>query len=150
MSDIIELAKEELAAAELLVAKIAEELDHATHKVKEWQSFIEKAELLEAQASGKRNSQKPALVYPPLAPDENGSVRVQANSLVGQAAKLVLAHGPLSLDRLVESMRTPNEEQGPKDFRNAVNSALWRRQDDLFMKKDNEYHLRTQDIEFVE
>jgi hypothetical protein len=132
---LIELAKKKKAAAEQIAQRLQEELRRAEQEVMEWQSFIDRAQSL---ASGS----------PPPSPKR---VSVQRESIAGMCAKLVMAKGPLSLKSLVAELRNAGKGHGSDNFSTVVNSALWRRREDLFEKKeDGLYHLRTEDIDFVD
>ena len=63
---------------------------------------------------------------------------------------LIRAKGPQTLKTLVQELRDAGHGHGSDNYPNVVNSAIWRRREDLFERKDDgKYHLRTNEIEFV-
>ena len=78
-----------------------------------------------------------------------GRVRVQSESWAGLAARIVLAKGPLTLRTIVNEIRATGKGETVRDLAATINSAMWRRYEDLFDKKGDLYHLKTKDIDFV-
>ena len=79
-----------------------------------------------------------------------GNVKVQRESIAGICAHLIKTKGPRSLATLVQELHDAGMGQGSVNYSGVVNSALWRRQNDLFAKDaDGLFHLQTTEVEFV-
>jgi hypothetical protein len=120
-----------------------EETDRLQKEAEQWKDFILKYESLTR-----------SVVEEDSTPSTNGhtaeGVKVKRDSLAGHCVRLILENGPLTLKSLAERLEAMGHGQGFKDFATAVNTALWRRRQDLFEKREKDYHLRTEEIEFVD
>lgn len=126
--------------------ELAEQLEQVGKELAEWDAFISRALGLATAKVGKGRARASA----------NGQlserIKVRNSALAGMAVKMILEKGPQTLDAIVESIRAKGfgKDADPDKFRATVNSALWRRLDDVFEKKDDgSYHLQTRDIELV-
>lgn len=143
----IEAAKQRLEAATIALAA-------ATQELEKWQNFLFVADSLDTESTHAASSSGDAASsdgIPDSSSNGDGRVSVQADSLPGLAVKLILKYGPMELTDIVRELETAGRKaEGATDFRTLVNSALWRRQEDVFRKDGKLYHLRTQNIEFLD
>lgn len=151
---MIEQAKRELAVAEERLRKLQEQEARAREDVEGWKDFVRRAEGLVASSDGNGtrtlSDEKDAMTSLPNG-YEPGKIHVKRDSLAGLCVKLIVDKGPLRLKELVTHLRTMGKDEGIKDFPTALNTALWRRREDLFTKDEaKRYILRTKEIQFVD
>jgi hypothetical protein len=146
--NIIERARERKLAAEQALQRLQEQVEQTRQQIAEWEAFIAKAESLVGNAP----LHEPAPEKEPESPSQNGSgpVQVKAGSLVARAAAILLARGPLALKTLVAELQAQGVGAGVSGFQTNLNTALWRRRQDLFEKKEGIYYLRTPNFVIVE
>jgi hypothetical protein len=153
-TNLIELAEQEKTAAEQRLKMLQEEMDRATQEVARatrevdaLRSFIETGNRL-ASLQG-MGQEKERLHKPPGANGTAAKVKVQAESLAGWSAKLLLEKGPLHLKEIVAALEFSGRSSGQKKFSTNVYSAMWRRLNDLFVKNGSVWSLQTKEVEFV-
>jgi len=151
MNDFIIQAQTALAAAEERLARLRPQVDEAEKAVAKYRQFLATAEEL----SGSK------FVPPVIQVSKDGLdhyasnghvVRVQTDGLCGLAAKLIQDHGPQTLTELIARLRgMGKDDTDAKNFRTVLNSALWRRRNDLFeMAGGKRYALRPGKIEYIQ
>ena len=129
-------AKRKLDAAQF-------ELEIATTEAAEWALFLDKAKILGAELSPEPSSAS-VPHDPTVTPDR---VSVRADSWAGKCAKLIQDNGPQSLKSLVAELVKTETVDDVEKFTNSVNSAIWRRKDDLFIKDVNgRYTIRAKEV----
>jgi hypothetical protein len=142
---LIERARQRMEEAAERLIKLQEELARVREEVTGWEEFIRKAELL----ASAQEDQSAATSLPNGY--EVGMIHVKRDSLAGAAVRLIQEHGPLTLKQLTVHLIEMGKDAGIKDFPTAVNTALWRRREDLFAKgEDKRYQLRTREVQFVD
>lgn len=151
---MIEQAKQKLATAEKRLQELEEEEARVRDDVAGWRDFILRAEGLAISTNGNSakvvSDEQDAGDSPPNG-SEAGKVQVKKDSLAGLSARLILDNGPLRLKELVVHLTEIYKDAGIKDFPTALNTAIWRRREDLFIKDETKrYSLRTKEIQFVD
>ncbi len=146
-SDFITSAEEKKAAAEKRLEELLLMVGNTKEEISEWSKLILRAESLADDMAFMASKNKPA-----KEPSQNGvnaKLKIRTSSLAGAAAKLLLESGPLSLTDLAVALMESGHGSG-ENFRTVLNTALWRRREDLFNKSAHgEVSLRTKDIEFT-
>lgn len=137
---ILELAKAKRDTSQKRLDQLREEMTRLESDVAGWDDFI-------ARANQLANS-------PQDGHERNGTVKnvtVQRDSIPDKAAALIRAAGrPMTLQEITNALREQGLGEGAANFRGVVNSALWRRQDDLFVKGDDGYDLRIRDYVVID
>jgi hypothetical protein len=149
-TDLIELARQKKAAAEESLQNLQAEVERVRQDLAGWQEFIDRAEALASSPSPNGRKSTEGTKAPAAGGKKEGKVKVKKGSLVGHAAAMILAKGPQALRDIAAHLREKGLGGGAKDFPTALNTALWRRREDLFERKDGLYRLKTEEIEFVE
>jgi hypothetical protein len=137
---LVEQARSEEERAKEKVVRLREELLLAEQEANGWEDFIARACLLAGKANG--------------APSKNGEtnkhVEVQRDTIPGLVATIIRKHAQaVTLTTVVNELIALGKGDDGRKFRNAVNSAIWRRHD-LFKKTDDGYVLVDKDFVLVE
>jgi hypothetical protein len=142
-SEFIALAKAKRDAADRRVSELAAELARAQQELHEWDIVLARVQSL---------AETPQRSLPGL----NGTtlshmVKVRARSIAGYAAKILLEKGPMPLGELTDAIAEMEPSAAKADnFRTVVNTALWRRREDLFDKsEDGVFSLKTDRVLLV-
>jgi len=144
---IIERAQARRAAAAQRLEEAKAQLSQVEAEIKGWDEFIAKAASL---TNDKIKMPEPApALKPTTMPSSNGSVvKVRKDSLAAYAAALLKDKGPLTIKEIADYLR--DYAKGTTNFAVVVNSAIWRRRDDLFEKKGKLVYLRTENVNVEE
>ena len=144
--DLIERARQRITAAQRKRAELEAEKARLEEEVARLESFIETAATLAEPGT----NTVPEVAPRAAAIEKSNRPQLIIGSHAEVAAKLILASGPRTLDQLLVEMQKMGREDG-ENFRANVSSALWRRKNDVFDRKDKEspYTLRTTNFVFV-
>jgi hypothetical protein len=140
---LIDQARERKAQADRRADEAQAVVEQATKESREWQDFIEKAESLAIP-----QYTPPGVVFK----RSNGSrlaIEVKRGTWPAKVAELIRNTGPLSMP-VIAAHFAPSSPGSP-NLKTIINTAVWRRKDDLFEKKDDGlWHLRAKDFVLVD
>ena len=150
MTDHLSEALIRLAAAEERAAQLRSELEPIERDMAKLRQFIDIGrELFDQDFIAEGIARRVDASAKPI----SGSLALRSESLAGMAAALILRNGPMSIAamarQLIEDGYKTADENFAK-FQNTVNSAIWRRKDDVFERRGELIDLRTRTITLTE
>jgi len=153
MTDIISKATNRMLAFDNRAAQLQSVLDQVNAERKRLKDFIETARQLQDESNSGVDDGID-FTFPNMnlfGQVKHGPIHVRKGSLAARAATLIRHNGPLSVAQIGQIL--VSEGDGVEDFGkflNTINSAIWRRRDDLFERKGELVDLRTKEFELVE
>jgi hypothetical protein len=143
----MEQAVQRMAEAERQEKALEAKLAAAKKNADEWRLVVAKMKTLTHDLPNEKVATTGQDAVATAAP---GRVSVKAPTWAGRCAKLILENGAMSLGALVHELAVQGHGTEGKEFASSVNSALWRRKEDMFTKdEEGRYILRTREIDFL-
>jgi hypothetical protein len=133
--------QEQIDKAKIYFSVLSPELLQAQQELAEWNIVLARAQSV---------VDLPRATTESIGVKPHHKVKVRANSLAGQAAKILLEKGSMRLGDLVDLLAAQLSLTEKYDkFKTNVHTAIWRQKEDLFWKTSHGISLQTHDVEFV-
>lgn len=152
-TDPIAVAKQRMAEAATRKQKALTEAAQAGREEAELAAFVKMAHSLVAGADSNGKPKGSRKSSPTKPPNAAGAPQVLRGSYLGAVVEVLREKGPMTLQAIADAVKANGvgKELDDRKVYINVNSAIWRRQDDLFKKtNDGLVHLKAQHVEIVD